>query len=90
MELVRTLEKQIMKAIGEYGSYFSDIWKKVECSPYMLKKILKGLKEKRIVKESKEDVVLYNYKGQKTHKKLKIYKLTDYHEKKLDDYISGN
>ena len=87
MELVRSLEKQVIEAIGEYGTYFSDIWKKVKCSPYMLKKILSTLKNKKIIRESKEDVVLYDYRGQKSHKKLKLYKLTDYHEMKLDDYI---
>ena len=70
MELIRTLEKQVIEAIGEYGTYFSDIWKKVNCSPYMLKKILKILKERKIIRESTEDVVLYNYKSQKIHKKL--------------------
>ena len=56
----------------------------------LLKKIIKTLKDKKIVRESKEDVVLYNYKGQKTHKKLKLFKLTAYQEKKLDDYIGDN
>ncbi len=87
MEIQRRLENDVIDAIDEYGAHFSKIWKKVDCSPYILKKILKKLKNKNILRESKEDVVLYNYKGQKAHRKLKVYKLKDYQKPSLDDYI---